>query len=76
MNERYEVVAEFIPDHRNADTMQHSQEELDKILRAHQIEFSLEGSRSYQVIVPKDQRSKAKVALSAAQLKYGALRIY
>ena len=77
MNEEYVTVAEFTPDHRNAEVFRQSEAELERILSGNGIEFGLDGSRAYRVIVSSTQAEKARELLKAAQLKDGGeLKVY
>jgi hypothetical protein len=69
--EEYTTVAQFTPAHRNAEAFRRSEEELNRILSDHGIEFGLDGSRTYNVIVPSARAKEARELLRAARLKSG-----
>ena len=77
MNEEYVTIAEFTPDHRSREALRQSEAELERILSGNGIEFGLDGSRAYRVIVSSTQAEKARELLKAAQLKDGGeLKVY
>jgi hypothetical protein len=75
MKEEYVTVAVFTPDHRSAEAHRRSEAELDRILSGNGIEFGLDGSRTYKVIVSNTQADKARDLLKSARLKWGEVKI-
>ena len=72
MNHDYETVGEFTPDHRSGDTMDASLKELTDLLEeAGIVEFGLDGSRAYRIIVRRDQADTAREVLRRSNLKNG-----
>ena len=74
MNHDYETVGEFTPDHRSGDTMGASLKELSDLLEgAGIVEFGLDGSRAYRIIVRRDQADTAREVLRRSNLKNGGV---
>ena len=73
--EEYEYIGWFHPDHRSQEAHRLSEKELDDVLTPRGIIYGLQGSRAYEIIVPKARAKEARELLAAAWFTLGKVEL-
>ena len=72
----YLTVGMYHYSHRSSAEADRSIQELDDVLRPHGIDYGLDGSRSYRIIVARAQAELAGRLLRRARFKIGKAELY
>ena len=73
--EEYGYIGWFHPDHRSQEAQRLSEKELDDVLTPRGIICGLDGSRIYQIIVPKTRVKEARELLATAWFTLGKVEL-